>query len=109
METINNIRTTFLNWKKGKIPGFSGKDLINIEQVTVKLVKVEPNAKYPIHIHPDKTEFAFVVEGKPEFIINQINYVSEVHDFFIFPQNLPHTIINNTNQPCLLLIGGIKQ
>lgn len=109
METINTIRTTFLNWNQGKVPGFSGKDLLNLENASFKLVKVEPSAKYPVHIHPDKTEFAFVIEGKPEFIINQINYVSEVHDFFIFPQNIPHAIINNTDKTCLLLVGGIKQ
>lgn len=109
MKTNNAIRTTFLNWTPGKVSGFSGKDLLTLEQATIKLVSVEPNAKYPEHIHPDKTEFAFVIEGNPEFIINQINYVSQVHDFFIFPQNLPHSIINNTNQPCLLLIGGIKK
>ena len=109
METNNALRTTFLKWTSGKIPGFLGKDLLNTDQATIKLVKVEPHSKYPEHIHPDKTEFAFVIEGNPEFIINQINYVSEVHDFFIFPSNLPHSIINNTNQPCLLLIGGLKK
>lgn|SRR5690606_17735327 len=109
METNNTLRTTFLKWTPGKIPGFLGKDLLNIEQATIKLVKVEPHSKYPEHIHPDKTEFAFVIEGKPEFIINQINYVSEIHDFFIFPQNLPHSIINNTDKICLLIVGGIKQ
>lgn len=108
MKTINTIRTTFLNWNEGKVPGFSGKDLLNLPNGSFKLVKVEPQANYPVHIHPDKTEFAFVIEGNPEFIINQINYVSEVHDFFIFPQNIPHAIFNHTDKICLLLIGGIK-
>lgn len=45
METNNTLRTTFLKWTPGKIPGFLGKDLLNIEQATIKLVKVEPHSK----------------------------------------------------------------
>lgn len=108
METINSIRTTFLNWHQGKVPGFSGKDLLDLPNGNFKLVKVEPHAKYPVHIHPDKTEFAFVIEGNPEFIIDQINYVGEIHDFYIFPKNTPHAILNPTDKQCLLLVGGVK-
>ncbi len=97
-----------IDWKQGKVNGFLGKDLLNIEQGTVKLVKVLPNSSYPEHIHPNKTEFAFVQQGNPEFFIGSEHFEGKEGDFFVFPAKEQHAILNSTNDTCILLIGAFN-
>jgi len=104
----NKIKSGTLDWAEGKVKGFHGKEFINLEKGSVKLVKIDPYAIFPEHLHPEKTEYAFVIEGTPEFMINNESYNSEVGDFFIFPTGKKHEIKNNTTQTCILLIGSIK-
>lgn len=105
-----NLKTELsqLDWKQGKVEGFLGKDLVNLEYGTIKLVKVLPRSRYPEHIHPDKLEFAFVHKGSPEFIIGTQQFEGKSGDFFVFPSKEKHAILNSTNEICLLLIGAIK-
>lgn len=104
----NKIKPDSLDWISGNVKGFSGKELINIDNGSSKLVKILPSSKYPIHLHPDKTETAYVIVGNPEFTIADVQYSSTPGDFFVFPINTKHAIENNTSEECLLLIGGIK-
>ncbi len=104
----NKIIPTELNWVSGKVKGFSGKELISLTNGGLKLIKIAPFATYPEHIHPDKTEYAYVLEGVPEFIINSETHIGKTDDFFIFPFNTKHAIKNNTNSECILLIGAIQ-
>jgi len=104
----NKIKPDILNWSEGKVKGFHGKEFINLEKGAVKLVKIDPSANFPEHLHPDKTEYAYVVEGTPEFVIDHESYQSEVGDFFVFPTGKKHEIKNNANKTCILLIGSIK-
>lgn len=104
----NKIKPDQLDWTSGKVKGFYGKEFINQEKGTVKLIKIDPLATYPEHIHPNKTEYAHVMEGNPEFVIGKRHYTSERGDFFIFPANTKHAIFNNANAECILLIGAIK-
>jgi quercetin dioxygenase-like cupin family protein len=104
----NKVKPSLLDWTIGKVKGFDGKELINLEKGGVKLVKIRPLSSYPDHVHPDKTEYAYVIEGKPEFVIDNQQYTSEPGDFFIFPTAKRHAIKNKTETECLLLIGAIK-
>ncbi|MES2394878.1 MAG: cupin domain-containing protein [Bacteroidota bacterium] len=104
----NKINTLELSWTAGKIKGFSGKELLLLPNGGLKLIKVSPLATYPEHLHPDKTEYAYVLEGTPEIIINSETYIGTIGDFFIFPLNTKHSIKNKTNFECILLIGSIQ-
>lgn len=103
----NKIKLDELDYTSGKVKGFYGKDFIKMDNGSVKLVKVDPFAAYPEHVHSDKIEYAYVVEGNPEIIIDDERYTSEPCDFFIFPTDKRHAIINKTDKKCLLLIGAI--
>lgn len=92
----------------GQIKGFLAKDLLQFSNGTVKVVRIEPMSVYPEHVHPDKTEYAFVMEGNPEFVINNLSFEGQVGDFFTFPLGEKHSIKNNTKKECCLLIGAIK-
>jgi quercetin dioxygenase-like cupin family protein len=61
-----NYKTNCLRTEcsQGQVKGFSGKDLLQLSNGTVKVVRIEPMSVYPEHVHPDKTEYAFVMEGK---------------------------------------------
>jgi quercetin dioxygenase-like cupin family protein len=97
-----------LDWKEGKVKNFSGKELISLANGSLKLVKVAPLSSYPEHIHPDKTEYAFVLEGSPHFISDGKEFECSRGEFFIFHPNTKHAIHNKTNSGCILLIGAIR-
>lgn len=97
-----------LEWQSGQVKGFSGKELLKLTNGGVKMLKVDPLASYPIHVHPDKTEYAFVVNGTPEFLIEDETCLAKSGDFFVFPNNSKHAIRNTTAFECYLLIGSIK-
>ncbi len=102
------IEQNKLDWTEGKVKGFFGKELLALTNGGLKLVKVAPEANYPEHLHPDKTEYAYVLEGTLEFIINFETHLGKEGDFFTFPVNTKHSIKNNTNVDCIILIGSIQ-
>lgn len=104
----NYKKTSSLKWETGKVKGFKGKELIDMSKGGLKLVKVNPFATYPSHIHPDKTEYAYVLEGSPKMTIGETIYTGEKGDFFIFPKSIKHSIDNPHAIECTLLVGAIK-
>lgn len=104
----NYKKTGSLHWETGKVKGFKGKGLIDLNNGGLKLVKVAAHACYPIHIHPDKTEYAYVVDGNPTMTIGETVYQGEKDDFFIFPKSTKHSIENPSDTECTLLVGAIK-
>lgn len=104
----NSIKPNLLNWEKTKIKGFSSKQLIEMNNGGLKLIKVEPASTYPMHNHPERTEFIYVLDGLPEIIIGEDHHEGKQEDFFILPLSVNHSIINNGNKDCILLIGAIK-
>lgn len=97
-----------LQWNKGQVKGFLGKEFIQLTNGAVKLIKIEPMSVYPEHIHPEKTEYAYVIEGNPEFLIDSQCFIGKPGDFFIFPSNIKHAIKNNAAFESMVLIGSIK-
>lgn len=104
----NKISTPELPWTEGKINGFFGKELLSLINGGLKLIKILPQANYPEHHHPDKTEYAYVLEGTPELTVNSEIYTGKTGDFIIFPLNIRHSIKNRTDTECILLIGSIQ-
>jgi len=104
----HRIKPNQLDWKAAKVKGFFGKEFIKLEKGGVKLVRIDPLSNYPEHVHPNKTEYAYVITGSPDFEIDDHQYSSEPGDFFIFPVAKNHAIQNKTNLECVLLIGSIE-
>lgn len=101
-------RTQELSWKEGKIKGFFGKELLSLPNGSFKLIKVAPFASYPEHLHPNKTEYAYVLEGTLEFIIDSKTHSGKAGDFIIFPLNTKHSIKSKTDFESILLIGSVQ-
>lgn len=104
----NIIKPESLPWEKTKIQGFASKQLIEMPQGGLKLIKVDASSFYPLHHHPDKTEYIYVLEGNPEIIIGDDTHQGNEGEFFILPQTASHAINNKTKETCTLLIGAIK-
>jgi quercetin dioxygenase-like cupin family protein len=104
----NKIEPAFLKWTSGKVKGFCAKELIHLENGSLKLIKIDPFAIYPEHMHPDKNEYVYVLEGNPEFAIDNELYKGRPGDFFIFPQKTNHNISNPTELNCTILVGAFK-
>lgn len=106
METV--IKPEKLDWKSGKVNGFFSKQLIDMENGGLKLIKVEPASEYPLHFHPDRTEFIYVLEGAPGITIADKYHTGNQGDFFILPRSVKHAISNKHSSECILLVGAIK-
>ncbi|MCC7050207.1 MAG: cupin domain-containing protein [Bacteroidia bacterium] len=104
----NKIITGNLDWHEGKVKNFFGKELLNLDNGTVKLIKIAPASEYPIHIHPDKTEYVYVIEGSLFCKIGEEECQGVVGDFFTFPKNIRHALINKSSKECIILVGAIK-
>lgn len=103
------IGSDTLEWAGGKVKGFYARQLLDLENSTVKLVRVDAKADYPLHRHPDRTEYAYVLEGNLEFMIGNETYSGTSGDFFIFKKMIMHAIHNKTDKTGTLLIGAIKE
>jgi len=102
------VKPETLQWEQTKIQGFSSKQLVEMPNGGLKLIKVEPASSYPLHHHPDKTEYIYVLEGNPEIVIGDDTHQGNEGEFFILPQAVSHAIINKSDKACKLLIGAIK-
>lgn len=98
-----------MDWVSGKVEGFSGKNLIEMENGGFKMVKVDAFATYPSHLHPNKTEFIYVLKGTPKITIDDKDYKGAKGDFFILPFSVKHGIANLADSVCKLLVGSINK
>lgn len=105
---MSSIDTNQLDWMGMKVNGIFSKDLLSHENGTFKMVRLEPQAKYPIHQHPDKTEFAYVLEGVLEATIGENVYTGEPGAFLTFPVGAKHGLHNPTDKETVVLIGAVK-
>lgn len=109
MTTKNIIKPAEIEWNASKIPGFLAKKLIEEKNGGLKMIKVEPSSTYPEHVHPEKTEFVFVLEGNPHISIAGEDFEGKPSEFFILPQNVRHGIRNDGTSDCVLLVGAIQK
>jgi quercetin dioxygenase-like cupin family protein len=92
-----------------RVPGFFGKALIETDSGSLRLVKIEPQSAYPVHRHPDKTEFAFVLQGVLQAEIAGEVYTGERGTFYRFPCGSLHGLKNPGQEETIVLIGGLKE
>ena len=104
----NYKKSEQIEWVSGKVKGFAERDLIDLDNGGLKMVKVDAFTEYPTHRHPEKTEYIFVLEGTPQIEIGEDTYIGEKGDFFILPKAINHSIKNITDYECKLLVGSIK-
>lgn len=105
---MNEINTHELQWKAMLIKGFVGKNLLEHENGSFKIVKIQPGATFPLHQHPEKTEFAYVLKGTLEATIGDQVYTGGSGMFYRFPTGIQHGLRNPGQVETVVLIGAIK-
>lgn len=95
------------SWELGKVAGVSAKDLITFPEGTAKLIRLEPGAHYPLHKHPHRTEYVYVLEGEPTLSVGDEVHVCHSGDFVSFPESTPHALANESQNDAILFVGAI--
>ncbi|MFN8229448.1 MAG: cupin domain-containing protein [Bacteroidia bacterium] len=103
-----NISSDAANWLASKIDGFSFHQLIDEKNGGLKFIKIKPGSNYPIHQHPNTTEFALVVNGEAVITKNDEEFISKTGEVVIFPNGIKHALANKSNNDVILLVGAIQ-
>ncbi|GMV53816.1 MAG: cupin domain-containing protein [Chlorobi bacterium] len=103
----HKVDLTKLEWKTGTLQQLQRKELLNVDNGTVKLIRILPQQTYPEHFHPNHTEYAFVLSGKPLIRIGGDEYLAQPNEFYIFPASTKHSIQNHADDECVIILGSI--
>lgn len=105
---MNEIVTDKLDWESTKVEGIESKALLSLEGGTFKMIKLRPKASYPLHQHPDKSEFVYVLEGILQATIGDEVYTGGSGVFYRFPVGNKHGLHNPGETETIILVGAIK-
>ncbi len=94
-------------WHSGNVAGVLGKDLASFPEGTAKLIRLMPGAVYPRHQHPKRTEYAYVIAGRPTLSVADEVHETAPGDFVLFPTDTPHALANHGEAEARLLVGAI--
>ena len=94
-------------WKPTTVSGVSEKVMFARTEGAAKLIRLAPHAQYPVHQHPDRTEFAYVLAGTPELFDGEQHHPCRAGDVVTFPAKTPHSLGNPSDDEVLLLVGAI--
>lgn len=103
----NIFKHSSAQFETTKVKGFLSSSILNMNNGTLKFIKVEPNSHYPLHLHVEKIEYAVIIEGNPDITIDDITHHTQIGDVIVFPSRVKHAISNNTSKNCILLIASI--
>lgn len=106
---MSELLTSKLEWEKMPVNGFTKKDLISNSSGGLKLVKIMPGCEYPLHRHPNKTEFAYVLEGTLQATIGDTVYKGQSGAFYQFPCGEIHGLKNPGEVETIAIIGALKE
>ena len=101
------IETTPSDFKPMPIEGVSARELITLKEGTAKLIRLAPGAAYPEHQHPDRTEFTYVVSGRPRLFDGTVHHDCVPGDCVTFPAKTKHSLGNPGTEEVVLLAGAI--
>ncbi|MEY2196008.1 cupin domain-containing protein [Neobacillus sp. BF23-41] len=106
---MNEICIHKMEWIPMPVIGFEGKLLIEHKNGGLKMVKIMPGSVFPLHQHPDKTEFAYVIEGTLEATIGDTKKKGNTGTFYQFPIGINHSLKNPSETETIVLIGSFSE
>lgn len=95
------------SWTAGNVAGILSKDLAAFPEGAARLIRLLPGAAYPRHQHPKRTEYAYVVAGRPTLSVADETHDASPGDFVLFPTDTLHALENRGPEEALLLVGAI--
>ncbi|TAM58579.1 cupin domain-containing protein [bacterium] len=97
-----------LAWEPTSVAGYEQKWLVKRDGGTYKLIRIQPGARFPLHRHPDRTEYAYVLEGVLEATIEGRTFRIAPHGFAEIPAGVEHGLYNPGPAPTIAQVGAIK-
>ena len=82
-----------------KVNVLVGGDRLKSERMTVGLTEVPPETDMAPHVHHDKEEIIFVMEGYGEAIVDGSVEKLEPNTAVLFPTGLTHVVKNKGRNP----------
>ena len=99
MYTVKMENSKELGLKGRKVMVFIGSDSVKSDRMTLGMTEVPPNSVMDPHVHEDKEELIFVIEGKGEVVIDGKREELDPYTAAIFPLGLVHQVFNNNDMP----------
>jgi quercetin dioxygenase-like cupin family protein len=106
--------SNFLNWRdfEGSRPEkFFKTTLWQGDHVMIGLNCLEPQQSQPVHTHEGADKFYFVLSGRGNFIVGDLEQIVDAETIVIAPAGVPHGVTNTGDDRLSLLIAiapGIK-
>ncbi len=101
------VHTSQLPWEPTPVTGVTVKELAHYSEGTAKLIRLAPGAEYPLHRHPQRTEYVYVLAGTATLTVADDTHDAQVGDFTLMPADTPHALANYTTFEALLWVGAI--
>lgn len=100
------VRGSEQPWEPAPVEGVSWQLLKDVPEGTIKRFRLQAGATYPLHHHPDRSEWVYLVEGTLTLTLGSA--VQELHpgDFAWIPARLPHGLGNQTGDLVEFLVGA---
>lgn len=91
METLSLEGVKWDEVSDGKL-GIVQSIINSTDSGTIKFLKFKPGAVYPMHYHPDRFEWIYVLEGSLETEIEGERKVMKKGEFRAFPVMVKHSL-----------------
>lgn len=72
-------------------------------EMTLGIVRIEPNQSNPLHIHPNSAEYLHVLPGSCRHRLGDRWLAMKAGDTLRIPQGVPH-MARTTDEPCLVMV-----
>ncbi|MCL6562497.1 MAG: cupin domain-containing protein [Firmicutes bacterium] len=103
------VRTSELPWEPAPVEGVSWQLLQEVPQGTIKRFRLQPGASYPVHHHPDRSEWVYTVVGTLTVTLGSTVQELQPGDFAWIPVGLAHGLGNQTDEVVEFLVGAFSQ
>ncbi len=74
----------------------------------LQVVTIPPHTKQRFHVHDIQTEVSYLLEGKAHFWVEDKEFVMQPGDALIHPHGEKHSVWNQSDKPCKLLVFKIN-
>jgi quercetin dioxygenase-like cupin family protein len=94
MYSIHKSEAKVLDLPGRKVNIFVGSDKLKSERMTVGLTEIPPETDMTPHVHDDKEEIIYVIEGYGEVDVGGSKEKLEPNTAVVFPIGIPHVVKN---------------
>ncbi len=106
METLSIDQVSWDDLSDGKL-GIAQSVINSMDSGTIRFLKFKPGAMYPMHHHPDRFEWVYVVEGSMETEIEGEKSIMKKGEFRSFPVMVKHSLKAGKNGSTVIICSLI--